>query len=409
MEKENTRNAVKVLWEGVRDEPWGPAWFSQFHEMLRRPPRAPIFLQSATVSAVSNFEVLLSGLAAAFYYVAPEALEAASRDKGKEFSLRELKELSSVDEAINISISRRVDELMFGSFNDWRKFFQEKMNLKFQDYSIDWDFLQEVFQRRHVIVHNGGVASRRYIQNVSGKLKEGVEEGDFLEVDEEYLHEATNALLCFGFLLTSAMCSKFAKGHKEDALQSLHNFTYKNLVRGRYEVVTKCATYGISASSNMDDELIFRINGWIARQRSGDGSFRKEVEEWDVRALSTRYSLAKNCLLERKEEAFKELSSLCKTEELNLEALIEWPLLEPLRGLPEYQELIRNIDTPEDWRINEQVLFENPKTLTLHSGNCPLVRPTFKRRSAIQINPDKSALCKRCKPSLVVELDESLD
>ncbi|MFE6408964.1 hypothetical protein ACFVOR_18760 [Streptomyces sp. NPDC057837] len=393
---------MRVMWEEVKDEPWGPAWMHHYQETLSRPPRLPIFLQSTAVSAVSNFEVLLAGLVACFYEVAPQALDASSRDKGKEFSLRELKEMKSLDDAIQMAIDRRVDELMFGSFSEWRKFFVDKMKLNFEDYAIDWEFLQEVFQRRHVIVHAGGQASRRYMQNVHEKLRKGVKEGDYLEVTEEYLGKAASGLLCFGYLLTSAMALKFTKDRTEEVVANIHQFTYRNLVKGRYALVIKCASYGTALSPSMDDELIFRVNSWIARQREGDDGVVTEVQSWDVLPLSPRYALAKHCLLGEREEALSVLKKLCEAREVDLEDLIEWPLLEPLRDANQFRELVRSAEVPEDWRFTEQVLFENPKTFMLHARRCSLVRPEFKRRSIGQIDLTNALLCKRCKPSAIL-------
>jgi hypothetical protein len=391
-----------LMWEAVKDDIWGPAWVHHFRETLTRPPRLPMFFQSTIVSAVSNFEVLLAGLVSNFYEIVPQALEAASKDKGKEFSLRELKEMANLEEAIKVAIDRRVDEFMFGSFNDWRKFFADKMKLNFEDFAIDWNSLQEIFQRRHIIVHNGGHASRRYLQGVDARLRKGVKEGDYLHVDEGYLNKATNELLCFGYLLMSAVALKFATGHESGALNNIHDFTYRNLVKGRYELVRKCATYGLEVSLNMDDELLFRVNSWISRQRMGDETVLAEVKDWGVTALNPRYVLAKHCLLGESAEAVQILRSLHESGDMDFENLIEWPLLEPLRGTDDYQDLVRNAEVPEDWRFAEQVLFENPKTTMFHTRRCALVRADFKRRSIGQIDLTSALLCKRCKPSTIM-------
>ncbi|MGW3650865.1 hypothetical protein [Streptomyces sp. NPDC000878] len=391
---------MEVIWGEVKSETWGPAFMMHLHESMQRPPRLPIFLQSTTVSAVSNFEVLFSGLVGAYYSMTPQALEAVSREKEKEFSLRELKEMDSLTDAIDIAIRRRVDELMFGSFSEWRKFFSEKMNLKFEDYAIDWEFLQEVFQRRHVIVHNGGMASGRYLRNVAPKYSAEVEEGDLLPVDHDYVVQAANELLTFGFLLATAMGAKLAKKEIKYFNSTLHKFIYRNLVRNRYRIVEKCATFGENFAQDMDDELTCRVNKWIARQRMGDESVRAEVENWDVMALSARYKLARHCLLGEEQPAMSLLESLHSAGELGFEDIIEWPLLQPLRGTDAYVALTRRMEVPEGWHLSDVILYENPKSGTLHLQKCQLVRSDFRRKTVDQIDPESAALCKRCKPEL---------
>ncbi|MEU5885847.1 hypothetical protein ABZ835_03280 [Streptomyces sp. NPDC047461] len=397
---ENAPGLLEVIWDEVKSETWGPAFMMRLHETLRRPPRMPIFLQSTTVSAVSNFEVLFSGLVAEYYSVTPQALEAASREKEKEFSLKELKEMDSLADAIEIAIRRRVDELMFGSFNEWRKFFADKMNLKFDDYAIDWEFLQEVFQRRHVIVHNGGRASRRYLQNVAPKYSANVTEGDSLPVDHEYVARAANELLTFGYLLAIATGVKLAKGEIDFFNSKLHRFTYRNLVKSRYKIVEKCAAFGESIAQDMDDELTCRVNKWIARQRMGDGAVHSEVEDWDTRALSSRYKLAKHCLMGDNEAAMALVESLYSDGELGFEDIIEWPLLQPLRGTDSYVALTRRMEVPEGWHLSNVILYENPKTGTLHLRKCPSVRSDFRRKTTDQVDLESASLCKRCNPSI---------
>lgn len=391
---------LPAIWDEVKSEPWGAGFIMSLHEVLQRPPRLPIFLQSTTVSAVSNFEVLFSGLIKQYYSATPQALEAASREKEKEFSLRELKEMGSLDDAIDIAIGRRVDELMFGSFSDWRRFCLDKMNLKFEDYAIDWSFLQEVFQRRHVIVHNGGFASRRYLRNVAPEYSAGVKEGDPLQVNQAYAARAASELLTFGFLLAMAIGMKFDKGGSEGFLSRLHTFNYRNLIKGRYEVVEKCSVHGERISASMDDQLVFRVNKWIAGQRLSKSSVRSEVEAWDVRALSPRYRLARHCLLGEHVEAMQILESLYLAGEVSFEDVIEWPLLEPLRGTEAYTSMTRRMDIPDGWQISNTILFENPKSGMLHRRECPLVRTGFTKRMTDQVDSTSTALCKRCKPVL---------
>ncbi|KOU18223.1 hypothetical protein ADK51_29295 [Streptomyces sp. WM6368] len=308
--------------------------------------------------------------------------------------------MGSLDDAINIAIGRRVDELMFGSFADWRKFCLDKMSLKFEEYAIDWDFLQEVFQRRHVIVHNGGLASRRYIRNVASEYSAGVKEGDLLQMDQAYASRAASELLTFGYLLAMAIGRKFDKEGSETFLAYIHKFNYRNLIKGRYEIVEKCSVHGESISTTMDDRLIFQVNKWIAKQRLSDGSIDPEVESWDVRALSPRYRLAKHCLMGEKIEAMKCLESLYSAGEVSFEDVIEWPLLEPLRGTEAYIAMTRKMEIPDGWQFSNVILFENPKSEMLHRRECSLVHEGFTKRMVDQVDPMSAALCKRCKPVL---------
>ncbi|KEP75958.1 hypothetical protein HR12_17685 [Microbacterium sp. SUBG005] len=66
----------------------------------------------------------------------------------------------------------------------------------------------EAFQRRHVIVHHGGVVSRQYLSNLK-KFGPKVALGDDLHVDRQYIRDAATALasVAHSIVMTALMSS----------------------------------------------------------------------------------------------------------------------------------------------------------------------------------------------------------
>jgi hypothetical protein len=95
-----------------------------------------------------------------------------------------LKKLGSIEDAVESAIASRVDGLLHGSIARWRKFYKDRLNLDFTDLAIDWATAEEVFERRHAIIHNGGRATKKYL-NVTKQT--GIVVDEPLISDAEYV------------------------------------------------------------------------------------------------------------------------------------------------------------------------------------------------------------------------------
>ncbi|MFJ4549536.1 hypothetical protein ACIP4X_09935 [Streptomyces sp. NPDC088817] len=391
---------LNSVWEEFKGKPWTSKLATDLHTMLRRPSRIDFLLESTVVSAVTSFEVLFSSLIASFLKVSPQALEAMSREKEREFSLRDLKGLSSIEEAVDLAISRRVDELMFGSVAEWRKFCIDKLNIKFEDLCSDWPAVQEIFQRRHVLVHAGGVASHRYVASVASAGRSvDVKVGKKLNTSEIYVHQTLDAIMSFGILLASSIGMKFAKEHESTILSSLHKLTYTRLLAKQDELVKHLCTAGEKIAVGYDDQLLFKVNGWIALKRTDPKAVALEMKQWDTSALEDRYKLAKMCLASQNDEALGLMKKMHSAESLSSEDVLEWPLFEELRNMPDYVEWSKNISLPFGISsILGKEFYLNPRTKTLHTEDCRLLGSSIKVGSLADYDPGKYHLCSICDP-----------
>ncbi|MGV9341819.1 hypothetical protein [Streptomyces sp. NPDC003688] len=391
---------LNAVWEEFKGKSWTSKLATELHAMLRRPSRIRFLRESTVVSAVTSFEVLFSSLIAAFLKVSPQALESMSKEKDKEFSLKDLKGMSSIDEAVDMAVSRRVDDLMFGSFSEWRRFCIDKLNIKFEDLCNDWPSVQEIFQRRHVLVHAGGIASHRYVTSTSSNMNApDITVGQRIETTEEYAIRTLDSILCFGLLLASSIGMKFAKQHEEQILNSLHKLSYDRLIVKDYEIVQHLCTAGEKTAIESEGKLLFKVNGWIAGKKIGPKLAIREVESWDISALDDRYKLAKLCLLERAAEALPIMKKMHAAGDLSSEDVLEWPLFEDIRKTPEYIEWSKSISLPFGiTSLLSEDFYLNPRTKTLHVKNCHSRGSAEKVSSLTQYDPKDFRLCSRCTP-----------
>ncbi|MDX6533013.1 MAG: hypothetical protein QOF68_757 [Gaiellales bacterium] len=344
-------------------EPWGSSLLHAFHQIVTRSPRLPILLQSLLTAAVGAFEAHLASVTSQFYRAAPQALEAVAREKEKEFSLRDLKRMNTIEEAVDVAIASRVDELLFKGYADWKRFYEERCKIDFADVSLDWTRVQEVFERRHTIVHNGGRASRRYVREIGGDTKEG----DELPVDEDYLLRAIDELLVLGYLLVGEVWRKFAS-QPHLISHNVRQISYRNLQRGRYAVTERFCNYGLRYPDDESDRNTHLTNLWLARKhQDGMDSIRDDVLAWDVSASSDRFRMAKACLLDDLDTAIPLLQSLLAAGEVSGQDILEWPLLAAVRDDSRFDQLADAVGA--SLAVSDTV-FISPKGRVYHAPDC---------------------------------------
>lgn len=390
---------MRELVDRIGTDRIGVAFALRLNDTLNRTPRLPILFNSLVVTAVSTFEVQIARLATDFYHAHPEALDAGSSN----FTLSDLKRLGSIEEATGLAISRRVDSLLYGSFADWRRFFKEETNIDFSALAIDWNATREIFQRRHTIVHNGGIASRRYVNQVAGFLGDKApQEGSPLRSDGEYVQNALEELLTLGVLLTVSLGIKLHKRDAEHFIILLNRIAYDALVRRQWRVSEKMCSFGASISTTSADKLIFQVNRWIALSRlQGPGAVREEVLKWDISALAPRYQLAKSCLLEDMDDAFRILALLVETRDIELQDLLEWPLLEHARSDPRFDLIVLSMrEQKENAKQSVSRFAITPRSKVLHILPCPR-----SGRASVEVTLEEAieqgaTPCKSCAPIL---------
>jgi len=301
--------------------------------------------RSILMCLVSHFEVLVADLAHAFYRMAPDAI---STDD-KVLSVKELKNFSSINEALRSIVSNRVDDLLRGSVNDWRKFFESRMKIDMINLVPDWARWEEYFQRRHIFMHAGGRATERYLSNVDWeKLRGHVErprEGDKMDIPDFYLQHAIDAFQISGLLLCQEVWRKLVPADSDSRHSSatgMFSIVYDCLLTQHWKVSERLAAWGGKDPQlpKEDTMLIYKFNTWLSIKRQGRWTeVEKEVEAFDCSAKNRKYAMARASLLERADEFFKLLPKALGTD-ISTYELQEWPIFEEMRTDPRFAKII---------------------------------------------------------------------
>lgn len=264
----------------------------------------------------------------------------AARTSEKEFSLDDLIRLGDIEAVIEETVERRVEALCYGSLDDWDVWFERSFRVPLHDLALNWQAVREVVQRRHVIAHNSGMASRLYLQR-SGVS--GVEVGDFLAPSPQYLYTALDEIAVLGIRMLLLAWKKLG-GQPEHITVHVRSRSYDGLVSERWNTAHAMAEELLRLlPSGSEDSLIARINAWLARQGLGE-DITPELEAWDVGPLTPRYRIARAAMLRDYEYLEQSIPKAVAAGELHRAELLSWPLFRGLRSQPVFASIIATID-----------------------------------------------------------------
>jgi hypothetical protein len=146
--------------------------------------RHPAFLYRSCLEALTNAaEWFLSQLLHLYCSRFPDAIGG----KDLAFSLDDLKRIGSIEEARNHLVDTRIENVLRGSFDDWVSHLKGKLGLALGYLEPHRDRLNEVFQRRNLVVHNNGIINSIYLSRIAPELREGLVKGRPLTFSRSYL------------------------------------------------------------------------------------------------------------------------------------------------------------------------------------------------------------------------------
>jgi hypothetical protein len=252
-------------------------------------------------------------------------------EKEVTLTLAKMREIESLDEVIEEKVTEFIDELMHGGSAAWFSTLEKMLGTRVEGVG-EFTFL-EAIQRRHVIVHHGGLASRRYLRALSNFPLE-VEVDSHLPVDLRYLTDAGDAMGAVAHSIV--VCGLLKSGEKiKDIESAVAELTFFLLQRDRFRLVEKFGTrFDLSRVKHEFPREQLRVNIWIARSElHGADTIKTEVEGWDVEAKDDLFKLARHTLAGHSEEAVALARHLIANDTLTPRAILTWPLFKSIREL----------------------------------------------------------------------------
>ncbi|GAA1463785.1 hypothetical protein NE857_00325 [Nocardiopsis exhalans] len=302
---------------------------------MRSDIRPETLRKSILITSASTFEMLFGRMAERVYKVNKSALD----DSEYKFSLQQLAEFETLDDAREFLTERRISALLRESIEGWEKWLSKSVKgTSMTSLSSDWDGIREVFARRNVIVHNGGYANHIYLKTAKGSKSKKVALGEELKVDEDYFSERIQGLLSLGIITSADVARRLHKEESENIADLVFRYAQISLRRGAWDSAISLSEYSLKSKINRRQQLRSQIINWTAKKKLfGLEKIESEVSSWDVSGLSDEFSHCKLVLLGKNEEAAKSIELLVESKKLSVVDIATDPLYDEARELLEIQ------------------------------------------------------------------------
>ncbi|MCX4414567.1 hypothetical protein OOK43_14915 [[Kitasatospora] papulosa] len=295
--------------------------------------REEVTRRALLVSLISNFEILFGKLARVVY----EKNKAALNDSEYSFTLQQLSEFDSVEDAREFLIERRLSVLLRDSVDGWEKWLGRACGgLSMTAFPVDWPGIRESFARRNLIVHAESKVNQIYLDTVKDlKLPRETlpSKGESLKVSSEYLLESAERIMALGVILTAEITRKLHKKEGSAAVAMLAEEAEECARRGFWKASIAISGHALDCPSDRSQRIDIQTSNWLARKEIfGKSSIQEEVEAWDISGLSPQLSHRKRLLLDP-ESAVSEIEELLEQGELAAYELASNPLYEGVLGI----------------------------------------------------------------------------
>lgn len=282
---------------------------------------------SLLISLVAEFEVLVANLFGELFRCFPDS----TVSKDKTFNWEYITETDTMAGLKERIIEEAVSAAMYQSYGSWLS--------KFETFAVTLPEIAkapettEIFQRRHVIVHNGGRVSALYVDRC--KVEPVPRLDSVLDVSLNYLTNAADHLFAVAARIYSeVVCKIFDTEAERRHLEGiLSKNVYELLSHRRFEALVKAVeAIDVERLADPETQEILTVNKWLALKRMNRfEECRSDVEAWDTGDQNIRLRLAKLALLDEIDEGLQLIGEIRGTKDLSIDAWAVWPLLEELR------------------------------------------------------------------------------
>jgi hypothetical protein len=311
----------------------------KYHEFIYKMTKAPKIptknfeiLSNSTFLILNNyFEFLFADLLTFHFTNNKNLIE----EKNITISLTELKNYSNLEEAYNEILFKEVEKLLLDlNFEEIKNYFK-KLGVSLSNDFIDWDFINEIRERRHLLVHNNAIVNKKYIAKSGNPYKLDI--GEKININPKYLKSAIDEIQIAGVLLIINCWGKWSKETATDAINEILTFSFNLLVKKKYSMSIKICEYiekNIIARDDDQENCVTRakFNHCIALKRlKKENQLQKKLNEIRTGTLSPIFKVAKNILSNKYDTAIDLFPQAILVDNFIIDQYLEWPIFEELR------------------------------------------------------------------------------
>lgn len=292
---------------------------------------------------VSSFDVYFSNLQKCILQLRPEIIS----NTDKTVTLKDLIETGSVESVRDRIIDREIDDTMRGSHADQVAWIESKLKINLRK-NPAWHFYVELFERRNLLTHTGGIVSCHYMRvcQQHGYDTSKINVGDKLRITPRYLRHAVDILLEFGIGILQVVWRHLRPAEVDRAAQKLDRIGYELIKNRRYKLASRLLKFGVEAKAKGSDATQKRltINYANAIKLSGKKEDAlKILDEVDWSAVTENYHICMAAIREDIDRVVELMKALDVSGAITKQCYRDWPVFEPLRTMPEFQRTFRDL------------------------------------------------------------------
>ena len=331
-----------------------PQWKTAVEDFYKSARQINLLLNTALMSLVSSCEWFFSNLQHQYYATHPSAISS----KDKSLSLDDLKGFDSIEDARNHLIETRIEGVVRGPFDEWIRVLREapfKLSLGYLDPVLP--ALIEVFQRRNLFVHNGGVVNSIFLRKVAPELRREISAGDVLTNTREYLDRAIDLLQAHFSLIAAEMWKQFAP-KDENRAELLTALVLESLKKNRWRVAEPLSDF-LTRDRQLTEAstTVARVNHWQTLKWQGRyEEIRNDVENVDFSAKDAIYRLALLAIKSDVTGFFELLPVVLASGRVTAHDLEDWPIFREVRSDERFQTAVLELKAKQATTIQPSPL-----------------------------------------------------
>lgn len=298
-----------------------------------------LLYNNSLLSLLSSVEWFFSQILHYFY----SRTESGAGISKKTLTFTEIKELGSIEEAEKYLIDLKIEEILRSSFENWTDVLKSELKLSMGYLKNVKNSLIEVYQRRNLYVHNGGIVNSIYLSKVDKSLTDGIQRGVKLEISKEYLDDSICKLHLAFILIASELWKKLSP-EDSDRGDVLTEIAFENLMESRWDIAEGISFF-VMQDSKMEpiDKAVAQVNYWLCKKRTGKyAEVKDEIDKADFSDKKNIFQLALHALREEVDAFFIILPQTLDAKQLNIERLESFPIFKEMRETEEYATFKQN-------------------------------------------------------------------
>ncbi len=275
-------------------------------------------------------------------------------------------------EAIFDKLESEINNKMRNSL-DALEHISKKEEININRYGNILDEFKEVYYRRNAYVHTMGCANKDYMKKVNKKFLKNVFENEALVCDDTYLSNAIIVLCKLIFSIAYELLVKLdVSGEK---INIIADYFFEKMKNKEYELA-KYVYYALSQYKSLafNFRTIYRINYINAVKQLNDfETVNKELSELDISIATDNFKIAKECLSNNYEAAYKMLEETYP-KSFDAVAIREWPIFIDFRETEFYEKFVEK--HKDDFDIQQVAVNINNQTDD-NTNNNNAIQPPF--------------------------------